>query len=66
MADQSQIWSDRPEFGEVYGLFQGDYDAEPDMFYFNAGGHSGSMYFDVLKNTDNWMPSLPSKHKKKW
>lgn len=32
------------------GYFKGDYDAEPDMFYFNAGGHSGSMYFDVLKN----------------
>ena len=24
------------------GYFKGDYDAEPDMFYFNAGGHSGS------------------------
>lgn len=42
------------------GYFRGDYDAEPDMFYFNAGGHSGSMFFNVLKNNrqTNAVPTI--------
>ena len=45
--------------------FKGDYDAEPDMFYFNAGGHSGSMYFDVLKNNrqTNAVPTIQTQEK---
>lgn len=27
--------------------FEGEYDAEPDIFYFSAGGYSGSMYFEA-------------------
>ena len=47
------------------GYFKGDYDAEPDMFYFNAGGHSGSMYFDVLKNNRqlNAVPTIQTQEK---
>lgn len=47
------------------GYFKGDYDAEPDMFYFNAGGHSGSMYFDVLKNNrqTNAVPTILTQEK---
>ncbi|MCS2843984.1 hypothetical protein NXV51_08505 [Bacteroides uniformis] len=47
------------------GYFKGDYDAEPDMFYFNAGGHSGTMYFDVLKNNRqlNAVPTIQTQEK---
>lgn len=30
--------------------FSGEYDTQPDLFYFNAGGYSGTLYFDALKN----------------
>lgn len=50
-------WLSNPRFEvtnqnlqEYMHYFDGEYDAEPDLFYFNAGGHSGSMYFDVLRN----------------
>lgn len=45
--------------------FDGDYDAEPDIFYFNAGEHSGSMFFDVLKNNRqlNAIPTIQSQEK---
>lgn len=51
---------------EKYKLyFEQDYDAEPDIFYFNAGGHSGSMFFDVLKNNRqlNAIPTIQSQEK---
>lgn len=65
-------WLSNPQFDvnsqnlEKYmGYFQGNYDAEPDMFYFNAGGHSGSMYFDVLKNNrqTNALPTIQTQEK---
>lgn len=45
--------------------FKGDYDAEPDMFYFHAGGHSGSMFFNVLKNNrqQNAVPTIQTQEK---
>lgn len=44
---------------------KGDNDAEPDIFYFNAGGHSGSMFFDALKNKrqDMAIPTIQSQEK---
>lgn len=45
------------------GYFNGDYDAEPDIFYFSAGSHSGTMFFDVVKNNrqQNAVPTIQTK-----
>lgn len=45
--------------------FEQDFDAEPDLFFFNAGGHSGAMYFDVLKNNRqlNAVPTIQTQEK---
>lgn len=65
-------WFDDPRFEvndrnltKYMGYFNGDYDAEPDIFYFNAGGHSGSMFFDVVKNNrqTNAIPTIQSQEK---
>lgn len=65
-------WLTNPRFevndytiNQYMGYFRGDYDAEPDMFYFSAGGHSGSMYFDVLKNNRqlNAVPTIQTQEK---
>lgn len=65
-------WLNDPDFNvtdqnltEYTHYFNGDYDAEPDIFYFNAGGHSGSMFFDVLKNKQqvNAIPTIQTKEK---
>ncbi len=65
-------WLNDPTFNvtdqnltEYMHYFNGDYDAEPDIFYFNAGGHSGSMFFDVLKNKQqlNAIPTIQTQEK---
>lgn len=61
-------WLTDPKFDITYDnqtmyirYIDGDYDAEPDMFYFNAGEHSGSMFFDVLKN-NRQLNAIPTIH----
>ena len=65
-------WLNDPAFNvteqnltEYMHYFNGDYDAEPDIFYFNAGGHSGSMFFDPLKNKRqvNAIPTIQTQEK---